>query len=97
MNRRSDKLIRDKILEEEHRGNRSQAKQCHRSRNEQRDIDSGSLDGLRGDNARSLVECFLAYMTSVSPGSFQDANQILKQIAITMAEKSNRLNHSIDS
>lgn len=71
MNWRSDKLIRDKILEKEHRGNRSQAKQCHRSRNEQRDIDCGPLDRLRGDNTRSLLECFLAYMTSVSSRSFK--------------------------
>lgn len=71
MNWRSDKLVRNKILEEEHSGNRSQAKQCHRSRNEQHDIDSGPLDGLRRDNARSLLECFLAHMTSVSSGSFK--------------------------
>lgn len=71
MNWRSDELIRDKVLEEEHRGNRSQTKQCHRSRNEQRDIDSGPLDGLRGDNARSLLECFLTYTTSVSSRSFK--------------------------
>lgn len=71
MNWCSDKLIRDKISEKEHRGNRSQTKQRHRSRNEQRDIDSGSLHGLRGDDARSLLECFLAYTTSVSSRSFK--------------------------
>lgn len=71
MNWRSDKLIRDKILEEEHRGNRSQTKQCHCSRNKQREVNSGPLDGLRGDDARSLLECFLAYMTSVSSRSFK--------------------------
>lgn len=77
MNRRGDKLVWDKVLKEEHRSNCCQAEQRHCSGHEQHDIDNGPLDRLRGDDARGLLECFLAHAAGVSLGAkLEDADNL---------------------